>query len=87
LALTGQTGTAAERATAIALDDLFVAVLGVDGGGLLLAVAERTLLGEAADEMTAALDRAVTDVVGPKWAPWVLAGVVAGVVYLVFRSR
>ena len=34
LALTGQTGAAAEHATAIALDDLFVAALGVDGGGL-----------------------------------------------------
>ena len=39
---------------------------------------ERTVLGEAADEMAAALDRAVADAVGPKWAPWVLGGLAAG---------
>jgi hypothetical protein len=86
LALAGKGQAAAEHATAMALGDLFVAALGVEGGGVLLAVAERIVLGEAADEMAAALDRAVADAVGSKWAPWVLGGLAAGVVYLIFRS-
>lgn len=87
LALSGQRQESAEKATGIVLGDLFVAGLGLGGGGTLLAVAERQVIGEAAQELALALDRAVAGVVGEKLAPWVvLGGVLAIVVYVAASS-
>ena len=89
LAISGQQYAAADTAASIALDDLFAAVLGVEGGGLLLAIVERTIIGEAADDLAAALDRTVTDGVGPKWAPALVgagAVAVALIAYLISKG-
>jgi hypothetical protein len=86
-AFAGQNPAAAESATSIMLNDMFIAALGIQGGGTLLAIAERQVVAEAADELTRGLDRAVAGVFGEKVAPWaVLAGVIGVVLYFGFRE-
>ncbi len=76
-AFAGSTQGAAQNATTILLSDMFIAALGVGGGGTLLAIIERQVLSETAASVASKLDRAVAGVVGEKLAPWaVLAGVV-----------
>lgn len=85
-AFAGQSQRAAQKATSILLGDMLIAVLGVEGGGTLLAIAERQLVAGAADELARSLDRAVAGVLGEKLAPWaVLAGVVIAVIVF-FRN-
>ncbi len=87
LAFSGQGQGVAEKATAMVLGDLVVAALGLEGGGTLLAIAERQVVGQAAQELARALDRAVAGVVGEKLAPWaVLAGVLAILIYVAASS-
>jgi hypothetical protein len=86
LAISGQGQSAVEGAVAIVLDDMFVAALGLEGGGTLLAIAERQVIGEAADELAKALDGAVTEAVGPKLAPWLLGAAAIGALYLISRG-
>jgi hypothetical protein len=84
-AFSGQNPDVAEKATAILLGDMLIAALAVQGGGTLLAVAERQVLAQVADDLARALDRAVAGVLGEKLAPWaVFAGVVT-LVYFTFR--
>jgi len=90
LALSGHGQEAAEHALAIELGDLFVAALGVEGGGVLLAVAERVVVGTAADDLARRLDQAIANVVDEKWVPLLLgAGAVtlAGILYLLSHGR
>jgi hypothetical protein len=58
-----------EKATALILSDMFMAALDLDGGGTLLAIAERPLADAAAEDLTRALDSAVGDYIGPVPAP------------------
>jgi hypothetical protein len=86
-AFAGQDPAAAEKATSILLNDVFIAALGLQGGGTLLAIAERQVVGEAADELARSLDHAVAGILGEKLAPWaVLAGVVVIILYFGFRE-
>ena len=74
---------AEEKATAIVLGDLFMAVLDLEGGGTLLAIVERPVVDAAAEQLTHALDKAVGDYIGPVPAPLaVFGGVLIGAVIL-----
>jgi hypothetical protein len=77
LALSGSSSAAAEKATSILLGDMMVAALGLEGGGVLLAVVERPVVGAVADELARALDAAVGDFIGPVPALYAVLGVVA----------
>jgi hypothetical protein len=79
-AFAGQKPAAAEKATSILLGGMLIAALGVEGGGTLLAIAERQVIGQAADDLTRSLDRAVAGVLGEKLAPWAVLAVVLIVV-------
>lgn len=63
---------AEQKATAIVLGDLFMAVLDLEGGGTLLAIVQRWVVDAAADQLTHALDDAVGDYIGPVPAPLVV---------------
>jgi hypothetical protein len=68
---------AAQKATQIILANMFIAALDLQGGGTLLAIAERPVAEAAAEDLTGRLDRAVADYIGPVPAPLaVLAGVI-----------
>jgi hypothetical protein len=87
LASSAQRPTPTEKATPIPLQGIFVALLGLEGGGTLLAVAERQVVGQAADELASSLDRAVAGVFGAKLAPWaILAGAVGIGIYLASKG-
>lgn len=65
LALSDRNAEAADRASRILLGDMFVAALGLEGGGVVLAVVEGPVVSAVADQLVHALDVAVGDFVGP----------------------
>ncbi len=52
-----------------------------------MAIAERQVVGEAANELARALDRAVGGVIGEKAAPWVVLGGVLALMLIVAASN
>jgi hypothetical protein len=80
-AFAGQDRAAAENAVSILLNDMFIAALGLQGGGTLLAIAERHVVAEAADQLAGGLDRAIAGVLGGE-----LAGMIGIVLYFGLRE-
>jgi hypothetical protein len=73
----------AERLTSVVIGDTFMIVMGVAGGGTIVAAAERVIVGRASDQIARALDNAVSKELGASVGPWaVLAAVciVAGII-------
>ncbi len=77
---------AEEKATAIILGDMLMAVLDLEGGGTLLAIVERPVVGAVAEELTRALDSAVGDYIGPVPAPLAVLGGVLILALIIFGT-
>jgi hypothetical protein len=73
----------ARQITVDAFTDLLAILVPVPGGGFIVATAERWAVQEAAGVLADKLEAAIEDIFGMQWAPWLAAGIGAGVLAIV----